>query len=422
MIAVDLITDVASPSGYSAHGREVIKALHPYVDLRIIDHKCNRLSVDLTPEENELFAVLQSKTRDPQVRIQFETPEWFDPQNSMVNIGFTQWETTRIPDEDIQGNPRYNWVKQMNRMDEMWSSCSLGIRAFQDSGVTIPGHVVQGPMDTQLYRPGHEELPLEGIVFKEDKYVSRSERPVVVAMMAQWQERKNVEAFLYTMLSRFKKGEIVILLKAYGSTMDDAQGTIVEERVNQVRGWVGNPNAPDVVVITQKLTDLEIARFFNSVDIYVNTSRGEGFCMPLVQAMATECFPVSCGFSAPADYIKSPHEPAFAEELGAALKHQAEDVNGFLVNYTLEPVMGVKGSAWYTYKQDWATIDCDDLQKKVHVARNLRETKHSHWDTVRQNARKYVQEHMSHEVIGKHMAKLIEGACERSNKLVSPGL
>jgi len=411
-IAVDLITDVASPSGYSAHGREVIKALHPYVDLRIIDHKCNPLSVELTPEEQTLFAKLQSKTRPPQVRIQFETPEWFDPREGVVNIGFTQWETTRIPDDDINGNARYNWVKQMNRMDMMWSSCNLALKAFKDSGVTTPAYLVQGPMDTDLYRPGHEELPLEGIVYRQDEYVPRSKRPMVVGMMAQWQERKNVEAFLYTMLSRFTKDEVIILVKLNGTVMDDHQARIIEERLNQVRGWVKNPNGPDIVAITQKLTDLQIAQWFNSVDVICNTSRGEGFCMPLVQGMASECFPISCGFSAPADYI---------QDVGAIYEGDPafETGNGFLVDYTLEPCMGVSGSAWYTYKQDWAHVDCADLAQKVRIALEVRKNKPELWNQITQNARSYVIENMSHAAMGHRMTSLIEDAVDKSNVVVA---
>jgi glycosyltransferase involved in cell wall biosynthesis len=406
-ISVDLVCDILSPSGYSAHARELVKALDPVVDLRIVDRKHDRQTVSVDYEQGQLYKRLMAKARVPKVRIQFETPEFFQPSASVFNIGFTQWETTRIPDTDLGGEERMNWVKQMNRMNAMWTSCSMAAKAFKDSGVTVPVSVFSGPVDPEFYRPRLPELDLQDIVIsREGAVIPRDQRPPVVGMMAQWTKRKNIEGFLVTMLSRFQRDEVAVVLKTYGSSMDASQGKMVRERVDMLVKSVGNPNPPKILVLTEQLSEEEIASFFSSIDIYVNTSRGEGFCMPLVQAMASECFPISNGFSAPADYLRG--------AMVYTMKHEPladRRMNGIPIPYTLAPVFGMNYVPWYRYDQSWGEIGLDSLADAVRLAVRWRKEKPESYRAVCQNARQTVIDRMSPKAIGEAMLKEIEALC-----------
>lgn len=408
-IPVDLVCDIASPSGYSAHAREVVRALEPVVDLRIVDSKHDRMTIDLPSEQSLLYKRLAAKTRHPKVRIQFETPEFFRPLPGVLNIGFTQWETTRIPDTDLNGEPRLNWVKQMNHMGMMWTSCQMARKAFIDSGVKVPVEVFNGPIDTTFYQPRLPELDLQDIVIDAaGQVIPREKRPPVVCMVAQWTMRKNIEAFLISLLARFKRNEICILLKTYGATIDPAQSKMVRDRVDGLIKAVGNPDTPTVLVVTEKLTDEEMASLYSSVDIYVNTSRGEGFCMPLVQAMASECFPISCGFSAPHDYIRGPLATSMS---GIPLVVEgSHGMNGLLVNYTLAPAVGMAHIPWYRFDQSWGDIDREGLASAVKLALKLRKDFPETYGAIRKNARLTVVEKMSPAPIGQAMLKVLEEA------------
>lgn len=402
-IPVDLVCDYTSPSGYGTHAREVIKALEPFVDLRLVNSRHDRMEVDFPEAEAAKYKRLTDKTRTPKVRIQFETPEHFHPQPGVFNIGFTQWETTRIYDQDFRGNARFNWVKQMNTMQAMWTSCQMAKKAFADSGVTVPTSVFTGPMDTTFYQPKLPELDLHDIVInsKDGSIIPRDQRPPVVGMIAQWTMRKNIEAFIITMLSRFKRGEIIVVLKTYASSMDEGQTRVVRERVDSLIKTVNNPDAPYVLMITDNLTDAQIAALYSSFDFYVNTSRGEGFCMPLVQAMASECFPISCGFSAPADYIRGSLARSMS---GIPLVSNSEHgMNGILVNYTLAPAVGMHQVPWYKHDQSWGVIDQEDLANSVKLAMKMRADFPESYEQVCRNARRTVVEKMSPAVIGAAM-------------------
>jgi glycosyltransferase involved in cell wall biosynthesis len=410
-ITVDLVCDILSPSGYSAHARELVKALHPVVDLKIVESKHDRMSVQVSEDELRLYKDLARKTRAPQVRIQFETPEFFKPQEGVFNIGFTQWETTRIPDTDLKGEPRLNWVKQMNKMNAMWTSCHMAKKAFVDSGVTVPVDVVQGPIDTDFYRPRLPELDIRDIVIdREGNVIPREKRVPVVAMIAQWTMRKNIEAFLITMLSMFNAGEVIVLLKTYGSSMEDPdQVAMVRERVGALVKLVGNPTPPQVSLITHKMTDAEIAALYSSIDIYVNTSRGEGFCMPLTQAMASECFPISCAFSAPADYIRGRLREGYID-----CERGRNSPNGLSVGYTLAPAVGMSYTPWYRHTQMWGDIDRKGLGDAVRWAIDLRAQKRGSYDSICRAARETVVSEMSTPQVGLRVLEILRKYFEPS--------
>lgn len=418
MIKVDLICDVFSPSGYSAHARELIRALCtcPEIDLRIVDHKHDTQSVKVTPEESNLFKTLLMKTRAPEVRIQFETPEFFVPEPNVVNIGFTQWETTRIPSTDMEGDPTKNWVTQMNRMDAMWTSCLMASEAFTNSGVHVPVHVLRGPVDTNMFMRRPEELPFDGVVVeKGKKTIPRAQRPPVIGMIAQWTPRKNVEALLYAALSYFKEGEIILLLKLYGATMDDSSRMYVLDRIRQIRDMVKNPNPPKICVTTEKLTDDQIARVYNSIDIYVSPSRGEGFCMPIVQAMACECFPISTDFSAPRDYISHPDYvlgPVVSDHYDETLYARYQKSNGFLVPCQMSPAILMPRNPWYRYDQEWAEIDIPALARAIKGAIDIRSKQPELFSMMCSNARKTVVDEMSLKAAGERAFDLILNAYE----------
>jgi len=392
-LAVDLVCDIYSPSGYSNHAREIIRAIHGLVDLRIVDHKHDRISVQLDSMEAPLFRSLEEKTRKADVRIQFETPEFFQPVPDVVNIGFTEWETTRIPDTDYKGSERNNWVKQMNLMDGMLTSCASAAKAFVDTGVKVPICHFLGPVNTDMHSPAMPELAIEGLtVDSGGVFIPRDKRPLVVGMVAQWTLRKNIEDFLITLASRFKRDEIWILLKTYGSVMDQAHSKVIEKQASDILSWVKNPDAPQVTLVTEKLSDAEMAQLYSVMDVYVSTSRGEGFCLPVAQAMSTGVIPVVCGFFAPGEYVD-------------------HGINGYVLPYQLRPAVGMVHNPWYRADQSWADVDCMTLEqtlKKLIKLRNEPPAIDRAWDVMKAAARAAAQNKFSYDVTGQRMMMAIK--------------
>lgn len=398
MLGVDLVCDVYSPSGYAAHARELIRALVPYVDLRLVDHKHGLENVALEPRDAELFTRLSQKSRRGQIRLELQTPEFFEPDPNALNVGFTHWETTRIPDSDRDGDARKNWVRQLNRMDAVFTSCELARRAFRDSGVRTPSFLIRGPIDVRAYHPHANELQIDGITHRGGNAIPRDERPPVLAMVAQWTRRKDIASFLETALSTFQRGETVILVKSWGPVRDDDPSGYVRDRVARILADLGDAGSrPEVVTLTEPLSEADMARLFSSIDIYVNTSRGEGLCLPLAQAMSSRCFPISCGFSAPADYVVD-------------LDVDPHRGNGFLTDYTEVPASETSENPWYGGSQAWAQVDREHLASQLRRAVDLHSRDRATFDAVTARARATVVEGMSPEAIGPRVANLLAQA------------
>jgi glycosyltransferase involved in cell wall biosynthesis len=346
-----LIADVDSPSGYSAHARELLKSLKriDWITLGIRARKHDRVSVELSEEQREWYRELTMIEWDSpaDVVIQFCTPELYLPTPSSYTIGLTQWETTSIPCVDDPAHPKDNWVRQMNNVcQEIWTSSSTAKKAFLETGVKRPVYVFPGPIDTDLYKPGLEELDIEGVnVDQEGKKIPKELRPVTIGLIAQWTRRKNIEEWLLWVMSQFKPDKVVGVLKTYGNYMGDEETHAALKKIKKAREMVVGLRGPPIALITEKFTDEEIARFFSSIDIYCSFSRGEGFGLPLAQAMSSECLVAHTGWSSVTDFL--------------------DDTCGYPLNYTMEPVTGMTYNRWYRANMWWASVDILDASVKV---------------------------------------------------------
>lgn len=391
MIKVLFVTDIDSPSGYSTHARNLLKSMELVedLDIKLQPNKHDSATIRMDSAQRQHYKDLASKSwDDPDVAIHFETPEFYNPQPDRYNIGFTQWETTRIPDTDMHGQPRLNWVTQMNRMDEIWTSSTDAKKAFSRSGVTVPVTVMPGPVDTSLHRSGLEELPITGLtVDAMGNEIPREERPFVIGFMGQWTKRKNIEEWLIWLMTQFSGKKVAGLIKTYGSHIEGSQQQQVFDRVQACRSLVQfgpeEVKGADIFMLTEHLSDDEIAQWFQTVDMYVSFSRGEGFAFPVVQAMASGCIAAHTGWGGPTDYIQ-------------------DGESGILLPFTMEPVYGMSYNPWYRADQWWARIDMYGATARIIEAMQWDRDK---VDAMRQAGQEAVEETCSIPAIAKLVAE-----------------
>ena len=390
-VKILLRTDIDSPSGYSAHARQLVQSLLliEEVDLKIEPRKHDTATVPFGAAEQELYHRLTSKEWvRPDILIHFETPEFYEPLKDCFNIGFTMWETTNIPSTDMDGQPRMNWVHQMNQMDEIWTAATDAETAFGASGVKTPVRIFSGPIDTDLYKPDLPELAIRGLtVDSAGERIERKNRPFVIGFMGQWTKRKNIEDWLLWLMSQFKKGETIGLIKTYGSHMTGDQTQAVHQRIGLARQQIrGVQDGAGINLITNKLSDQDIARWFQTPDMYVSFSRGEGFALPVVQAMSSGCVVAHTAFGGPRDYIR-------------------HGENGYLLPCSLEPVTGMIYNPWYRADQWWARVDMGAATKIIVDAMKYREKDPVFWSTMQEDARETIIQKCSIQAIATQLAK-----------------
>ncbi len=398
------MTDIDSPSGYSKFARDFIYALYTYGDdlqVKITPNKHDRTTIPLSDWWMEHLPKFVNTPGNPDIRMHIETPEFFRPRTDTVNIGFTFWETDRIPSEPRAGEPpwpapQFNWAKQMNMMSEMWTSASFAIDSFMNSGVTVPIHVIGIPIelvDTE------DELDLRGVNHDMgNRKIKEGTRPFVIGSCAQWTWRKNFDELIIAVASEFRADEVTLMLKTYGAGQNSAnEEKRIRDRAVAVRGTTGLKNAPQIVLVQDTLSDMQMAQFYNSLDMFVMPSRGEGFCIPAAQAMLHRVPLLTTGWSAMTDYVR--HEDT-----------------GWLINYTMEPVYGMPHIPWYRPDQNWARINIRNMMNTMRDVYTRVKAGDPRVEEIRDNASEEIRTRYSYEAIGALGRAMLERAAENGTR------
>jgi len=283
----------------------MIRALLDYelssngINLKLVHKKRDPTTVTLTQEETTTYRRLMANDfGTPDVRFFFEPVHFsrFDP--GMKNISFCQWETDKITAEDVGGSPYLNWARQFNLADRVMTSCKSAAKAYVDSGVETPVVVCPGPI---FPHETNGELPLSDItVNSSGRFIKKEERPMVVAYMAYWSPRKNISGFVEDTSLALNKKDARLLLKISCKSGQE-QGIIKE--LNRIRERLKKPDMPPMCVVTEELTDEQIMKFFNSIDLYYAPSHGECYGMPVTFAAAAGVRCLVPDWSGPTEYL-----------------------------------------------------------------------------------------------------------------------
>jgi glycosyltransferase involved in cell wall biosynthesis len=168
-------------------------------------------------------------------------------------IAYTMFETTATP---------LPWTAPMNLCRRILTPCQTSADSFRARGVTVPIHVV----------------PL-GVNPENWPVVDRSGRdgPFTFLMAGGLTHRKNPTTAVRAFLCAFPNGEDVRLVL---KTRAGERGGFVD--------WVRTiPRDDRICVVSTNSTPQEMREYFNAADAFVWPSRGEGFGIPPLEAMAT---------------------------------------------------------------------------------------------------------------------------------------
>ena len=180
------------PSGYAISSRELAVALDSlgvWVSYKYVYGPGTVFPVQ-EKELNENFRgeMIRSRPWDPgDMQVVYGQGDVFRSNSGRYKIGFTMLETDRIPDE---------WVRQANRMDEVWVPSTFNVDTFRRSGVIRPLHVVPLGVDPGYFNPDIHRRPLTGL------YTFLS--------IFEWGERKAPEMLLQAFNDEFSADEPVV--------------------------------------------------------------------------------------------------------------------------------------------------------------------------------------------------------------------
>ena len=224
-------------------------------------------------------------------------PPSFDPPSAGPFVLYQPWEFGRVPKR---------WVEEVRRtVDEVWAPSHAAREAFVASGVAPDlVHVVPNGIDPGRFTPDgpRRELP--------------TRRSTVLLFVGGMTYRKGIDLLLEAYRRAFTSDDdVCLVLKAFGSRTF-YRGQTADEAV---RAFQAVPGTPELVLLDQDLAFDEIPALYRACDVLVQPYRGEGFCLPALEALAcgrpvivtdggsTDDFvPAECGWRLPSRRVPLP--------------------------------------------------------------------------------------------------------------------
>jgi GT2 family glycosyltransferase len=196
---------------------------------------------------------------NPKLAVVYGQGDVFDRNRGRKRVGFTMLEVDGFPQD---------WVRKANEMDEVWVPTAFNRDGFLASGLQRPIHTIPLGVDTNYFHPGirRHPNPLGEYVFLSN---------------FEWGERKEPWLLLKAFNDVFSSREPVRLVCKIINK--DPQVRVREEiRRLELKETGGKIS----FLFNLEFPYYQLGSFYRSADCYISAGRGEGWDMPLMEAMA----------------------------------------------------------------------------------------------------------------------------------------
>ena len=298
--------------------------------------------------------------------IQHTLPHLYSYNSKFKNIGFVATETSNFIES--------SWQHHANLMDEIWVPTNSCKDACLQSGVIKEVKVAPHSLDTSKYN--------------EIKYSEKGSKienllhSFNFAFIGEFVERKNLQALVKAFHMEFDTDEDVNLyIKTSQQSLD-----YVQNYFKQVKeGLKLRKNYKEEIVICGQLSEEDYLSVLAQCHSFVMPSRGEGFCIPALEAMS---------MGIPVIYTQGTGMDDFCS--GISVKSQESPCFGAMS--TLHNM--------YTANENWMEIDIKSLMfamRQAFMKRNTSlETEQSH-KALKRAAQ------FSHKEIGLKLKEILNG-------------
>ncbi len=283
-------------SGYARLARMLLPALdaagaraslQPYaVDRRFLEK--------LGPEALATWRDLLTREAGDGVHVAFHPPVGWDGYRFLRNaraqnphasahVGYTMFETDRLPK---------SWAEELSEMDEVWVPCRFNLETFARAGV--PEHKLK------LYQPGLDLAPFTRNI---TPFPIPGRAAFTFLSVFQWTRRKGWDVLIEAFVRAFtRRDDVRLVIRAYPGERKDPP---IKARVAQHLRLLGvDPSdAPEIVVIDEFVSEAVLPSLYAAADAYVLPTRGEGFGLPFLEAMAAGLPTIGTRWSGQLDFL-----------------------------------------------------------------------------------------------------------------------
>lgn len=189
-------------------------------------------------------------------------PNWSKPKSGRW-ISMQPWEFGSLPREWYI--PMKYWV------DEIWVYSSYNKESYIRSGIPENKiHVIPLGVDENVFHPDVKALSLEPSSFR-------------FLFVGGTIGRKGIDILLKAYLNEFTADENVCLFIKDTGTQSFYKGITLEKTILEAMSDSKNPR---IVYMNNDFSEIELAGLYKACDCLVHPYRGEGFGLPIAEAMA----------------------------------------------------------------------------------------------------------------------------------------
>jgi glycosyltransferase involved in cell wall biosynthesis len=316
--------------------------------------------------------------------VHFALPDWDADFSWTLNCRHFVWdertrETAEVPAESRRPNSKASLLRTVpasvkdtyRRKIRRWLSPEA-----QQQIQRVKRVVLRQPEPPPPLLPS-SQLSLSGLVY--------------TSIFNQSDRRKNARDLLSAFLFAFRDHpDVTLVLKLATST----QREFFEiQELGNFYGELGIRHRCRVVVLTDYLTEEQMHDLLRATTYYVNSSRAEGACLPLQQALAAGRPAIAPSHTAMADYI--------------------DDEVGFVVESDPEPTFWPHDPE-HRYETSWHRIVWSDLRDQFLRSATLVEEDYAAYRALARSARTRMHAYASHEVVAEALKRALAHLPDRS--------
>lgn len=244
-------------------------------------------------------------------------PLWLEREKGKTVVGYTVWETDRIPD---------HWEQLLNCVDRLLVPCQWNKHVFRECGVDVPIDVIPHIMSNSLL--DHFE-----------RLATPSSGDYVFYTIGTWTVRKALWNTIDCYLETFSSDDPVVLVVK--TTKHDMTrqffGRFVHSTRNIVNKMLRTRRHPaKIVLLLDELDDDEIGELHRQGDCYISLTRAEGWGLGAFDAASYGNPVIMTAYGGQLDYLTD---------------------KAYLVKYDTVPVQDALGKKSYSENQNWAAPD-----------------------------------------------------------------
>jgi len=286
-------THTGFPGGYCHHAIKLIDALlDKNIDVyyKFIGGTNDDEPACDDPRVDELKEDMGS-TRYPQIAL--STGLNLFSNSGRYRIGYTTCEVDGIPE---------NWVRVLNEMDEVWTTSKFTKWAFERSGVKKPIYIIPEGVDPNYFHPNIEPFTYKELIGPDGQSYAFEGKFKFISNFA-WGRRKGVEELFKAFRQEFSEDEeVCLILKVLPSYAG-------EKIIESAEKLYYRKGAAPIFIYDIEMKRWELPRFYAMGDVFVLPTHGEGFGLPMCEALAMGLPVIATGYSAQLDFLAPEGEP-----------------------------------------------------------------------------------------------------------------